>query len=131
MAQQVESLNTVSAAAPKTTSLITQISQFLSDLFSWQGAFATSFGIALGVILASQSGLDSANDPDMGQGIAMHAPLKTPQKASIEHVGVIDAAQDIAKVEVTRIEGDTVHLTVTLMTGEVLSEIYIYQPSEL
>ena len=111
-------------------SLVEQISHFVSDLFSWQGAFATSFGIALGVLLVSQTGLNSENDPDMGQGIAMHAPLQAPQKASIEQVGVTDATQDITKVEVIRIEGNTVHLEVTLATGEVLSETYTYKPGE-
>jgi len=139
MAQQAESLSTKTASElkitlkPDATSLIDQISHFLSDLFSWQGAFATSFGIVLGVILVSQSGLDSANDPDIGQGIVMHAPMDSPQKASVDQVDTIvstDTTPEITNIEVIRIEGNTVHLKVTLSTGKKLNETYIYNPSK-
>jgi len=136
MAQQAESLSITTASEPKTIvkpdaiSLIDQITHFLSDLLSWQGAFATSFGIALGVILVSQSGLDSANDPDIGQGIVMHAPVDSPQKASVEQLDTKTASvmtPEIANIEVIRVEGNTVYLKVTLNTGEVIEETYTYK----
>ncbi len=137
MASHAESLNLEASTEANRTSkqaapsLLEQISHFLSDLFSWQGAFATSFGIALGVILMSQTGLDSSNsDSDFGQGIAMQAPIQAPQKASTDHVGSIAPTQEIAKVEVLRIEGNTVHLKVILTTGEEINETYVYKPGK-
>jgi len=117
----------------KALSLVDRISGWFSELFSWQGAFATSFGVALGAILMTQITLET-NEPDskLKQGIAIHAPLQAPQKASIEETEVLDKQQqmldtEISHVEVLRIEGNTVYFELTLKTGEVISESYVYQ----
>ena len=136
MAQQVECLNAEIASEHDVTvkskfaALLDGIGHFLSDLFSWQGAFATSFGIALGVTLVSQNSFDNTNDQELGQGIAIHAPIESPQKSSIGRVGLKETTPEIVNIEVIRIEGNIVHLKVILITGEELIETYVYKPNK-
>jgi len=123
-------------------SIIDKIQNWLVDLFSWQGAFATSFGLVLGVVLVTQLDVETQDDfePNMGNTIVLHAPIQTPQKAdmaqvnSSELVSQVSGVQDttgaqVATAEIIRIEGNKVQFKLTLSSGEVLNQTYVYKPN--
>jgi len=127
-------------------SIIEQVQNWFNELFSWQGAFATSFGLVLGVVFVTQLGIETHDDfeSDVGNAIALHAPIQAPQKADMEQVnsrvlvtqltGVQVTNVQVANVQVTAaeiisIEGNTVEFELTLSTGEVLNQIYVYKPN--
>ena len=129
--------DTIKEVTKRNPPLIEQITRFIHDLLSWQGVFATSFGLVLGVALISYTSQEkpSYEDINSSKGIAIHAPLQAPQKASIDEVTYDDnplqkPQSDIESIEVTGIKGKTVQLSVTLSTGEVIEDTYIYQQNK-
>jgi len=117
-------------------SIIEQVQNWFNDLFSWQSAFATSFGLVLGVVFVTQLGYESHDDfeSDVGNGIALHAPIQTPQKANMDQVNSIELATlasgvKVSDAEIISIKGNTVHFKLTLSTGEILNQTYVYKPN--
>jgi len=127
-------------------SIIEQAQNWFNELFSWQGAFATTFGLVLGVVFVTQLGIETHDDieSDVGNAIALHAPIQAPQKADMAQVnsrvlvtqltGVQVTNVQVANVQVTAaeiisIEGNTVEFELTLSTGEVLNQSHVYKPN--
>lgn len=130
--EEADPTPTIQRQVQKPPTLVEKITEWFSELFSWQGAFATSFGIALGAVFMMQAGIDDGTgyEADLKHGIAIHAPMEAPQKASIDKVDVLQNAtkqlssSEISHVEIVSVESSTVHFRVTLVNGEELLDSY-------